>query len=225
VVPILLSAFGILLEVLFVSRSCRTRDWKCLLLKAAASAVFVVLAWVCICYRAWNETTRLIFAGLCCGFAGDVLMGARFLSEKFKTGFFMLGLFCFMAGHALYACNALLIAGKSWKYALVCALLLLAAAGYLAHRMEVRPGKLTVPGVVYFAVLFFAVFAALWAGVMVKSAALLLFAAGGFSFALSDFLLLLENFGPEKNLVRAAASHLLYYFAQLLIALSILFFF
>jgi len=223
-IPTVFTARGVLLEILFVLRSCRTRDWRCLLLKAAASAVFVLLAYVCIRLRAWNSYSRLVFAGLCCGFAGDVLMGARFLSEKFRFSFYVLGLVCFLSGHVLYAWNALTVAGKCWPYALASALPLLAAAAYDAHRRHVNAGKLTALGVVYFAALFFAVFAALWGGVIAKSAALLLFFAGGASFALSDYLLVLDTFGPEKNLFRGAASHLLYYFAQLLIALSILFF-
>ena len=88
---------------------------------------------------------------------------------------------------------------------------------------KVQAGKLQLPAVGYIALVVFMAAAACSAAVRGFSVGLLLFAAGGICFAVSDNLLCAYCFGTGRSRSVDRAVHISYYAAQLLIAWSLRF--
>ena len=88
---------------------------------------------------------------------------------------------------------------------------------------KVQAGKLQLPAVGYIALVVFMDAVACSAAVRGFSVGLLLFAAGGICFAVSDNLLCAYCFGTGRSRSVDRAVHISYYAAQLLIAWSLRF--
>ena len=76
---------------------------------------------------------------------------------------------------------------------------------------------------VYIGTVLFMASCALSGALLTSSRALFLFFIGGLCFSLSDNMLVVLSFGKNDNIYRNAVLHVLYYMAQIFIALSILF--
>lgn len=220
---ILLIAAGAILETLFIMQSYRRRDFACILFKALASACFVLLAAQCLRLRGLNNYGELVFCGLVCGFLGDVLLALRFPFAARGRLFFVLGTVSFFAGHVFYVLAILRLSPDAWKYAIPISLIALAAAWYYARAKEVSAGKLLPLGLAYIAEVLFMAACALSGAFLAESRALFLFFLGGLCFSLSDNMLVVLSFGRNDSPYRNAVLHVLYYMAQIFIALSILF--
>lgn len=220
---ILLIAAGAVLETLFIMQSYKRRDFSCILFKALASACFVLLAVQCIKLHGQSSYGTFVFRGLACGFLGDVLLALRFPFQKQRQLFFVLGTLSFFAGHVFYILAILELSPDAWKYAIPLSLIALAAAWYYARAKEVSAGRLLPLGLSYIAEVLFMAACALAGSLLSGSRALFLFFLGGLCFSLSDNMLVVLSFGRNDSPYRNAVLHVLYYMAQIFIALSILF--
>lgn len=220
---ILLIAAGSILETVFIMESYRRRSAKSIVFKTLASACFVLLAAQCIRIRGDSEYASLVFWGLVCGLLGDALLAFRFLWRKLHDLFFISGTLAFFAGHIFYILAILKLSPEAWQYAIPVALIALGVAGFYSNAKKVRAGKILPLGIIYIGEVLFMAACALCGALLTSSRALFLFFIGGLCFSLSDNMLVVLSFGTNDNLYRNAVLHVLYYMAQIFIALSILF--
>lgn len=220
---ILLMAAGALLETVFIMQSYRRRCVRSVIFKTLASACFVLLAMQCIRIRGMSDYARLVFWGLVCGLLGDALLALRFLWKKTHDVFFIAGTLAFFTGHIFYILAILKLAPDAWQYAIPLALIALGVAGFYSNAKQVKAGKILPLGIIYIGEVLFVAACALSGALQTSSRALFLFFIGGLCFSLSDNMLVVLSFGTNDNPYRNAVLHVLYYMAQVFIAVSILF--
>lgn len=206
----------------FLRAGWRKDHRKALLLKSTAGMCFVLLGLLNrgICQD--MEFGLLVQLGLCLGCLGDLLLAVRFLKPEQHDRFFSQGAAAFALGHLLYIA-ALLRCGAALSLALPVFALGLGASMLFFRAEKVQAGKLQLPAVGYIALVVFMAAAACSAAVRGFSVGLLLFAAGGICFAVSDNLLCAYCFGTGRSRSVDRAVHISYYAAQLLIAWSLRF--
>lgn len=221
---ILLISAGVILETLFIMQSYRRHNVRCVLLKTTASLMFVLLALQCIRLRGADTYAVYVAAGLVFGMLGDLLLALRYLSRRLHDFWFVSGTLAFFFGHVLYVLAVLTAAPRAWACAIPITLVALAVAGFYSHAMEVKAGKIMPLGVVYIGGVIFVASCALTGAFLTGSRALFLFFLGGLCFSLSDNMLVVLSFGRNDSPYRNAVLHVLYYMAQIFIALSILFY-
>ena len=208
---ILLISAGAILETLFIMRSYRRRDGMSVFLKTAASLVFVLLGLLELRRTGTSVYGELVVAGLTLGMLGDLLLALRYLGQKLHHFFFAAGSVSFFLGHVVYIAAILTLCPQAWTYAIPIAVVALGAASFYAYAKEVRAGKVTPLGAVYIAT-----------GAFISSSrALFLFFVGGVCFSASDNMLVVLSFGKNDSPYRNAVLHVLYYMAQIFIALTI----
>ena len=212
---ILLISAGAILETLFIMRSYRRRDGMSVFLKTAASLVFVLLGLLELRRTGTSVYGELVVAGLTLGMLGDLLLALRYLGQKLHHFFFAAGSVSFFLGHVVYIAAILTLCSQAWTYAIPIAVVALGAASFYAYAKEVRAGKVTPLGV-----LFMTACAATGAFIS-SSRALFLFFVGGVCFSASDNMLVVLSFGKDDSPYRNAVLHVLYYMAQIFIALTI----
>ena len=221
---ILLVAAGSILETLFIMQSYRRRNAASILLKTTASLMFVLLGLQCIRIRGESAYALWVVIGLAFGMLGDLLLALRFLSKKAHDLCFISGTLAFFAGHIVYVIAVLTAAPRAWTYAIPITLVALGVAGFYSHAMEVKAGKITPLGVIYIGGVIFVAACALTGALLTSDRALFMFFLGGLCFSLSDNMLVVLSFGKNDSPYRNAVLHVLYYMAQIFIALSILFY-
>lgn len=207
---------------LFLRAGWREDYRQAFLRKGLAGLYFVLLgaanAFLCpdISFRIY------VLAGLCFGLVGDELLAMRFIKPERHDYFFSRGASAFAFGHLLYIA-ALFHHGSSLPLALPVFVLGFGASMLYFRVKKVQAGKLQLPSVGYIALVVFMASVACSAAVRGFSVGLLLFAAGGICFAVSDNLLCAYCFGTGHRRSVDRAVHISYYAAQLLIAWSLRF--
>ena len=225
----LLLMLGILLSLgcavsgTFFLRAGWREDYRwALLLKGLAGLCFLGLgaanAFLCpdISFRIY------VLAGLFFGLVGDELLALRFLKPERHDFFFSWGALVFAFGHLMYL-NALFRHGSSLSLALPVFVLGVGASWLYQRLKKTNAGKLRFPSMLYIALVVFMASVACAAAFRGFSVGLLLFAAGGICFAVSDNLLCAYCFGTARSRPVDRAIHISYYAAQLLIAWSLRF--
>ncbi|MCQ2419820.1 MAG: lysoplasmalogenase [Clostridia bacterium] len=228
---ILLIAAGTILETLYIMQSYRRRGFMSVFLKTAASCFFVAIAnHCCKLYLSGHVSEpqtltymQNVVIGLSLGLAGDFLLALRYVSKKLHNVFFLSGTAAFLAGHIFYILAILALVPNSWQYAIPIALVAMGAALFYNHVKEVKAGKIMPAGIVYIFCVIFMASCSLTGAFLETSRALFMFFLGGLCFSLSDNMLVVLSFGKNDSPYRNAVLHVLYYMAQIFIALSILF--
>ena len=121
----------------------------------------------------------------------------------------------------VYIAAILTLCSQAWTYAIPIAVVALGAASFYAYAKEVRAGKVTPLGAVYIASVLFMTACAATGAFISSSRALFLFFVGGVCFSASDNMLVVLSFGKDDSPYRNAVLHVLYYMAQIFIALTI----
>ena len=212
---ILLIAAGAILETLFIMQSYRRRNVASIILKTTASLLFVLLGIHCTRLRGQSVYALYVVIGLALGMLGDLLLALRYLSKKTHD-------LCFVSGTLAFF--VLTAAPRAWTYAIPITLVALAVAGFYSHAMEVKAGKIMPLGVIYIGCVIFVAACSLTGVLLTSDRALFMFFLGGLCFSLSDNMLVVLSFGRNDSPYRNAVLHVLYYMAQIFIALSILFY-
>lgn len=204
------------------------------ILKIACSVLFIVYA-LAAAFRGGRADSyfALVFSGLLCGFAGDVLLAIEPViknRKKLLSALTVLGGVFFLAGHVLFIVafarqmklrSIPLGAGFVVSFGVV-----FAAVVALKFILKIKTGKLTVPVLVYTLMItaMFALAFTLGAGTHHIVVAGLL-TAGALCFVASDLNLALKVFDGDRfcTLSNRCLYVDLYYAAQLLIATTLLF--
>ena len=211
---ILLISAGAVLETLFIMRSYKRRDASSVVLKTMASVVFVLLGLLELRRMGPSLYGWYVVAGLTLGMLGDLLLALLFFAAR-SVSFFL--------GHIVYILAILALCPAAWLYAIPIAVVALGAACFYAYAKEVRAGKITPLGVLYIGGVLFMTACAATGAFIESNRALFLFFVGGICFSTSDNMLVVLSFGKNDSPYRNAVLHVLYYMAQIFIALTIKF--
>lgn len=193
-------------------------------IKGVASFVFVVLGWIGSWYVSRSADpayVRLVIAGLALGGIADVVLNLRYVFEGPKgKAAFLAGILVFLVGHVAYI----------FAVARRCSMLpLFIGAGvvltplimwWIFKHIE-APFVFKAFGVVYIGAITIMNCVALGAAIYTPGAHSYMFLAGALLFFVSDIVLILNTFGPESRFTLRVTNLMLYYVAQLLIALSL----
>ena len=125
--------------------------------------------------------------------------------------------------YIVYILAILALCPAAWLYAIPIAVVALGAACFYAYAKEVRAGKITLLGVLYIGGVLFMTACAATGAFIESNRALFLFFVGGICFSTSDNMLVVLSFGKNDSPYRNAVLHVLYYMAQIFIALTIKF--
>lgn len=222
--PLMIAAIlaGCATEAVFIVFEYRKNWLPALLVKCAASLLFLCVGLLAL--RAAKDVpyALLILAGLVLGVLGDVCLNLRRLCGNRARLVFILGIAAFLLGHVCYVWALAARAPEALLYAVPAG----AAVSFVVIRFVLRrvqvDGALKAFGVVYLAVvLFMACLAVTLFLTEPADGAYRLFAAGGLLFAASDVLLVLNQFGKRPYPSFRALNLSLYYLGQICIALTI----
>jgi len=213
IVAILL--FGCAAEAAFIALEHRKRMLPALLLKAAASLLFVFAGVLALPLAADASYARLVLAGLMLGAVGDVCLNLRFVLPEHEKPIFLFGIAAFLLGHIAYLAALISLSPDALFYALpAAAILSFFLIRFVLSRVEVS-GAIRVFGIVYLCVVFLMAACALTLFALKPwNAGRALFAAGGLLFAASDVLLVLNQFGKRAYPAFRALNLSLYYLVR-----------
>ena len=188
------------------------------------TTVCVILISVVSLFKAENTAfARLVMFGLFCGFLGDELLHLRFVfTEKART-VFLIGAYCFFAGHICYLRALYGIAPKAWIAAVPIVLLVLFLELRNTKKYRLDMGNLFVPLSIYAVMCAFMGGSAVGSLICNASSGTLIFAIAGVSFVVSDSILSIQCFGTHPDNRKNRWLHFFYWLAQLLIAISPIF--
>ena len=214
--PVCLAVAGLFLIVE------RTRRYVAAdVVKGVASACFVLLGFLGALLGVDADYARVILLGLLLGAVADVLLNLRYVFEGSRSQLaFLSGILVFLAGHVAYLlaclphCPFLVVAVVAGV--VLTALLMSWIFGPIEAKLVFK-----LFGVVYVGAVVVLTCVALGALAAHPSTRWLAFVAGTALFLASDVVLILNNFGPRQSVVMRISNIVLYYAAQLLIALSI----
>lgn len=222
---ILLTILAIATTILFSVLRVTHGGVVSLLTKTLASFCFVVLGVVVAFSNRNIDVAMYVVLGLICGMIGDILLDLKSVDQTRGNSYLNYGMFAFGLGHVFYVLFAGIIVGKN-----VTTELLIAGAIALAFTVIVvffsnkllglKLGMFLAQSSVY---AFFLTFAAAFAvALSVTISFLWPFAIALVCFWASDLVLSLMYFGGrEKSVVLSLTNHVLYYGAQIVIALFI----
>ncbi|MCE5188815.1 MAG: lysoplasmalogenase [Eubacteriales bacterium] len=222
--PLIIAAIvsGCAAEAVFIVFEYRKNWLPALLLKSAASVLFLLVGFLAMRLSADASYARLIFIGLALGAVGDVCLNLRNLCGGRARLVFMLGIAAFLLGHLCYIWALAVRAPGALLYAAIaCVPVSFAVIRFVLRRVNVD-GALKIFGVIYLVIVL--LMACLAVTLLVfdpGSGAYRLFALGGLLFAASDVLLVLNQFGKRAYPAFRALNLSLYYLGQIGIALTI----
>ena len=189
------------------------------ILKGLASLCFVILG---ILTSPGTHMAKLIVVGLVLGCVADVMLNLRWVFNAKGQMIFLVGILIFLAGHIFYLAAVLPICTSK----LVCILagvVLTALLMMWIFKQITAQKAFKIFGVFYIGAIMILNCVALGNLISAPSSFTGIFAAGCVLFLISDIVLILNTFGSETKMSLRITNIGLYYFGQLLIALSLLF--
>ncbi|MDR3263565.1 MAG: lysoplasmalogenase [Clostridiales bacterium] len=216
------SVFFAALSAMFSETAPKLR----LILKSAASLMFVVGGAVFTFCYASAPSGKYIFAALALGGAGDILLGLHSLIADKKKHIVpnAAGGLCFLAGHIVYI--VLFLGSAQFNLWLLASLPLTVIMLFVLKKNLKKPSqnKILIPLAIYSVALWFMCVSALNMLISVPSAGNVLIFVGAILFAASDYLLAIYNFaaGSQKKINIFYAVMLCYCIAQWLFVYAVI---
>ena len=196
-----------------------------LVLKTAASAAFVMLAFVS--YRGSSGAVSIaIIPGLVMGLIGDIYLDLKYIYPKKSALYTNTGFAAFMLGHICFLIFLFSQYPFSTAGLIISLIIGLAAVCFIyimPEKMELDFGQFHLISAVYAGLLVFVVIYSLCMCFAGFTGAKFMFFLGTLLFLFSDLVLSQIYFGKEKNTpMNSMINHGAYYLAQILIAASIM---
>lgn len=212
---------GFAIDILFMVLEATGKRRAATVAKGTASLFFVALALYGAFLSAPGAYKWLIVAGAFLGMLGDVFLNLRLVVSATKQNtVFLIGIAAFFLGHVAYIAA---LAGRSPR-ALLLALpiaILLFIPFYILHKKLLDvPENIHFFGVLYIFTVIFMFSLALSLLRYAPGDAGTFFALGAFLFMTSDLMLCYQIFGRKKIAFLAPLLLVLYYWGQMLIALT-----
>ncbi len=225
---ITLGIFSILLCFLF----CIVRSSKAgvpsLVLKSLASICFLLSGFCAIYTVGLSNVSALILVGLIFGLLGDILLDLKVMYPEQNNQYFIYGTTAFAIGHAFYFVACTLYANANTPNIILWSVLVSVAVSALlttvillvSKKMNMNFGKMIYVVCAYSAVLTFMLSYTI--AIAIFNPIFWIFAVGIGLFFFSDLVLSMQYFGGKTQKVLIYVNHILYYLAQMLIAISII---
>ena len=248
--PYIFVGIGVVFLVLFLISRDKNGSIISTGLKACASVMFIVTALVAMIEaNALNNVAFiLIVIGLIFGMIGDILLDLKVYFKSLYNTYnvdiknhdllMYLGMLSFGIGHIMYIVSTYMLSNSLWLYLLISligGLVLISLIMVISIKvLKMNYGKFFIPAIAYGFLLSSFVIFMIFRIVDYYSTGNLLLLIGSILFILSDLVLSMTYFSkeddykkegmlnPESKLM-ISVNHILYYGAQFLIALSILF--
>lgn len=194
-----------------------------LIAKSSATLLIIHLSYICFINNVAQVKPyfEFIFIGLVFGLLGDFFLALKKI-YKHKEIMFLIGLIAFLIGHVFYIIAFDLINPIN-IFDFIFASIYLLVAYCVYKKSNLNFGKLKYGVILYASIISF---------MMGKATSVLLFASGSIVsyivfmgallFVLSDSVLAFSVFSKNKNKKLSLYCHLLYFPAQIILALSIL---
>lgn len=229
---IFLALASLCAAVFTLRRGFRT-DIISLLLKTAASLLFIVLASIG-CYigltsvDGYDSASVFIITGLVFGLCGDVMLDLKYVHKRYEDIYTFAGFGSFIFGHIFYIIF-MMKHGGFMTVGFIISLVIGIAAGVLIFMteeiMSVTYGRFKIISSCYAALL---IFVTAYSAFMLKACSgnkgsVMMF-IGLVLFLISDLILSQIYFAEGKNIpLYKIANHAFYYAGQILIAASLMF--
>ena len=210
----------------FLEKSERNKPLGALLYKTLASLCFMIIAALCLLSEGVTPSKFHIVAiiGLLAGFLGDILLALRHVYPQKYTLFFVVGAVVFFLEHGLFSAYFMFSGTINAPLTALIFVLGFSVVTYIFAHMNVDGGKLKFGIYVYIGAVILTCANFITAFVVAKTWATAMLAVASILFAASDVILCAYNFGRAKSFKNMYFIHYLYYPAQVLIAVSLLFF-
>lgn len=204
------------------------------LLKTLASFLFVAIGILGAVYNGFGQVSLFILLGLLCGLIGDILLDLKVVYKEHNDIYLNSGMASFGLGHIFYFIGLFVFVFNITRdsstpiyipvlIGLGCSLLLSVVIYFATKVMKLNFGKFFFQSSGY-TLLLTSLSAISICFALFYSASIWVFAAGATLFLLSDLVLSLNYFGgQENNKTLVIINHVLYYSAQILIAVFLSF--
>lgn len=200
-----------------------------LALKTTASLCFILSGIFAINSVGSTNINLLLLVGLVFGMVGDILLDLKIMYPEQSDQYFKVGTFSFAIGHFFYFLSAVLFNCNTIPTNLVwnilisfgVAIILTLAIILSSKKLGLNFGKMLWIVIMYSLILTFMVSMSVSIAIFVPS--FWMFAVGMILFFLSDLVLSMQYFGGKGHASLIYINHILYYSAQILLAISILF--
>lgn len=222
-------AFSLVFCILFcIFRASKATVYS-LCLKTIASVCFIMSGIFAIKFVGESSVSLLIVAGLVMGLIGDIILDLKIMYPDQGNQYFVAGTTSFVIGHFFYFVAVLLYNSTIlpthllWNIlaALGFAIIMTTATMLVSKKMGLNFGKMIYLVIFYCLVLTFMTGFAV--SIAIFNPIFWIFAAGMILFLASDLVLSMQYFGNATGKVFIYINHILYYLAQILIAISLLF--
>jgi uncharacterized membrane protein YhhN len=225
--PYLILILGAVSLTLFLVLRDRNGSVEALILKTITSFLFLALAFTSAIINDKADNISyylLIIMGLICGLIGDIVLDLKIIYKESSSLYQHAGMVSFLIGHIFYLSAIFTYFGFHWLPLVIA--LAAAVAINLVSKFVLKYNfkEHTIDCYLYAFFLSYmstqSIYAAINAG---GSATTILLAIGAALFMLSDLVLLKTYYEGKASRPYIIVNHTLYYGAQFLIALSILF--
>lgn len=247
--PYLFLALGVLFLALFLIKRDKNGSIVAVVLKTLTSIMFVVCALSSAIERnIINVPFTLIIIGLVFGMIGDILLDLKvyfkYLNNTYNVDIkchdylMYSGMASFGIGHILFIISAYLLSNNLWLYliiSLISGAILISLILFISIKLlKMNYSKFFIPAYAYGFLLSSFVIYMIFRLVDNNSLGNLLLLIGAVLFILSDLVLSMTYFSKEEDYQKEgllnpesrlmiSINHILYYGAQFIIAISILF--
>lgn len=223
------AAFSLIFCLLF----CWVRTTKpsvfSLCLKTISSVCFILCGIFAIKTVGESSINLLIIAGLVMGLIGDIVLDLKIMYPQEGNHYFIAGTSSFMIGHFFYFISVLLYNSNILPSHLLWNILASVGAAIIftiltllsSKKMGLNYGKMIYLVIAYCLILTF--MTAFSISIAIFNPVFWIFAAGMILFLASDLVLSMQYFGNASGKVFVYINHILYYLAQICLAVSILF--
>lgn len=226
---IVFGVFSVLFCVLFCSLRCKEANVLSLGIKTISSVCFFLSGIFAIEYVGSSGIRLLVLSGLVFGLIGDIFLDLRLMYPEKHNEYLIVGTTSFSVGHLFYFIALCFLNSTSLHSHLLWNILISFAVGTIftlgiglfGKKLGLNFGNLIYMVLIYsFALSFLTAFSI---SIAIFLPILWIFAGGAILFLASDLVLSLQIFGNKTSKSLIWINHILYYLAQVLIAISILF--
>lgn len=222
-------AFSIIFTLLFCWFRASKATVYSLVLKTTASICFILCGVFAIKTVGSTSINLLILVGLVMGLIGDIILDLKIMYPEQSNQYFIVGTTSFAIGHFFYFLSAVLYNSEVlpthllWNIlaSLGVAIILTLVVMLSSKKMGMNFGKMLYIVIFYSLVLTFMV--AFTVSIAIFNPIYWIFACGMILFLLSDLVLSMQYFGGKDQKVWIWINHILYYLAQVFLAVSILY--
>lgn len=225
--PYIVLILGVISLALFLIVRDRNGSIEALLLKTITSFLFISLAFAAYMVNSSHAIVTffmLIMMGLICGLIGDIVLDLKIIYKESSSIYQFAGMTSFLIGHLFYLAALFIFFGFNWIPLVIAVVLAGIIIGVSKYILKFKFAEHTVHTYLYSFILSYMMTQACYAAVTTGfTAATVLLSIGAILFLLSDLVLVMTYYDNKDSRLFISVNHILYYGAQFLIALSVLY--